>query len=116
MERNLSPADPARLRLRATLDHVPSTAALWGTSDDVRDDNHDERCDAVRRAVDAVLTARQREIVEWHFFEGVSQGDIARRLGVTQQVVQKSLYGVNRRGRRIGGALGRLRDALASRV
>ncbi len=61
-----------------------------------------------------MLTARQREIVEWHFFEGVSQGDIARRLGVTQQVVQKSLYGVNRRGRRIGGALGRLREALAS--
>jgi len=110
MERTTSPADPARLRLRAAFDHVPSTSALWGAADDT----HDELCDAIRRAVEAVLTARQREIVEWHFFEGVSQGDIARRLGVTQQVVQKSLYGVNRRGRRIGGALGRLREALAS--
>lgn len=111
MERNLSPrAD--RVRLRATLDRVPTTAALWPEPDDT----HDDLCDAVRHAVEAVLTARQREIVEWHFFEGASQGEIARRLCVTQQVVQKSLYGVNRRGRRIGGALGRLREALAARV
>ena len=39
--------------------------------------------------------------------------DIARRRGVTQQVVQKALYGVTRGGRPVGGALRRLREALA---
>lgn len=110
MERTSLPAD--RPRLRASLDHVPADSALWGRADDTRD----ALCDAVRRAVGAVLSDRQREIVEWHFFEGFSQGEIARRLGVSQQVVQKSLYGVTRRGRPIGGSLRRLREALSPLV
>jgi DNA-directed RNA polymerase specialized sigma24 family protein len=99
-----------RVRLRASLDHVPADAALWGAADA----SHDDLCDAVRRAVEAALSQRQREIVEWHFFEGVSQGEIARRLGVSQQVVHKSIYGVTRRGRPVGGALRRLRESLSA--
>lgn len=67
---------------------------------------------ALHRAL-ASLTPKQRLAVELHFFEGLSQGEIARRLGLTQQVIQKRLHGVIRRGRRIGGALPRLRAALA---
>jgi DNA-directed RNA polymerase specialized sigma24 family protein len=72
--------------------------------------------DRVRDAVQRALTARQREAVELHFFEGLSQSEVARRLGITQQVVHKSIYGVDRRGKRIGGALARLRRALAQGV
>jgi hypothetical protein len=46
----------------------------------------------------------------------VCSPEVARRLGVSQQVVQKSLYGVVRRGRPIGGSLRRLREALSSLV
>lgn len=67
---------------------------------------------AVRAAVAGALTPRQRAIVEACFFEGLSQGAVARRLGVAQQVVQKALFGDVRRGRRVGGALARLRAAL----
>lgn len=67
----------------------------------------------LRGAIDHALTARQRQAVEWHFFEGLSQSEIARRLGISQQVVHKRIYGVDRRGKRIGGALARLRRALA---
>jgi DNA-directed RNA polymerase specialized sigma24 family protein len=66
----------------------------------------------VRAAVATALTAKQREVVEAHFFEGLSQGDIARSLGITQQVVQKRLYGAPRGGRVVGGAMQRLRAAL----
>ena len=72
----------------------------------------DRLCDAVRDAVATALTVKQREVVEAYFFEGLSQGEIARRLGVTQQVVQKRLYGAPRGGRLIGGAMVRLRDVL----
>jgi DNA-directed RNA polymerase specialized sigma24 family protein len=78
-----------------------------------REPDRDALHDAVRAAVEQALTPRQREIVEAHFFDGLSQGDIARRLGVAQQVVQKALFGDLRRGRRVGGAIARLRKALA---
>ena len=114
MTRRNSPADPSprvrRALLRADFDHVADDHALWRD-----DDAHDDRRAALlREAVATALTARQRDIVEWHFFEGISQGDIARRLGVSQQVVQKAIYGVTRNGRAVGGALRRLREVLAA--
>ncbi len=54
--------------------------------------------------------------MELFFFEGLSQSEIARRLAVSQQVIQKRLYGTQRHGLLIGGALPKLREALASLV
>jgi predicted DNA-binding protein (UPF0251 family) len=68
---------------------------------------------AVRHAVATALTDKQREAVELYFFEGLSQAAIARRLGVSQQVIQKRLYGAARGGVTVGGAIARLRAALA---
>ena len=73
----------------------------------------DER---VRRALITSLTEKQRAAGELFFFEGLSQSEIARRLGVSQQVIQKRLYGTQRHGLLIGGALPKLREALASLV
>ena len=66
----------------------------------------------VRVAVRTALTEKQREAVELFFFEGLSQSDIARRLGISQQVVQKRLFGAPRGGTVVGGALAKLREAL----
>ncbi len=96
--------------LSADLDRLSSTRALWGTAEDEPASSVDE---AVRAAVASALTEKQRAVVEASFFEGLSQGEIARKLGVTQQVVEKSLHGALRGGRRVGGALARLRAALA---
>lgn len=97
-----------RVRLYATarLDRLPSPPA------EPIDDGDDDLHDAVRGAVAAALTDKQREVVELYFFEGLSQGEIGRRLGVTQQVVHKRIFGAGRDGRLVGGALGRLRAAL----
>ena len=64
----------------------------------------------LRELVATGLTARQREIVDLFYRDGLSQGEIAARLGITQQVVSKQLFGVVRDGRRIGGAIRRLRQ------
>jgi RNA polymerase sigma factor (sigma-70 family) len=78
------------------------------------DENERDRlADAVRHAVETALTAKQREAVELHFFEGLSQSEIARRLGISQQVVQKRLYGATRNGTIVGGAVARLREVLS---
>jgi predicted DNA-binding protein (UPF0251 family) len=73
----------------------------------------EQRERAVRRAVAQSLTGKQREAVELFFFEGLSQSEIARRCGVSQQVIQRRLYGAPRGGTIVGGALARLRIALA---
>ena len=88
-----------------------TTQVEWGRAgtDGARDD-------VVRRAVETALTETQREAVELFFFEGLSQSEIARRLGVSQQVIQKRLYGVSRRGVVVGGAIARLREVLTPLV
>lgn len=109
-----------RVRLSADPERLTGARPLWDTSDNnVDSGDHAPRAalhDAVRDAVAHELTAKQREVVEAYFFEGLSQGDIARRLGISQQVVQKRLYGAPRGGKLVGGAIHRLRDALAERV
>src|SRR5262245_10006924 len=93
------------------LDRLDARRRLW--SGDEGEARSKERLrDAVREAVATALTDKQREVVEACFFEGLSQGEVARRLGITQQVVDKRLYGATRGGRRVGGAMARLRAAL----
>lgn len=94
-------------------DSLDSTHLLWcgGSSDESAET--EQRADRVRAAVACVLSPKQREVVEAYFFHGLSQGQIATRLGITQQVVQRRLYGAVRDGQRIGGALRKLRTALA---
>lgn len=75
--------------------------------------NHKEQLfEALHHAIREHLTDKQRQAIELHFFEGLSQGEIARREGISQQVVQKRLYGTIRKGRRVGGAMQKLHDAL----
>lgn len=61
------------------------------------------------------LTARQRVVVRPCYFAQLSQEEIAQRLGISQQVVSQHLYGVIRKGKRIGGAVPRLRKLCEKR-
>jgi len=64
--------------------------------------------------IETRLTQRQREIVELYFFREKSQSEIATILGMSQQVVSKQLFGVMRKGRRVGGAIRRLEVLLGA--
>ena len=59
--------------------------------------------------IETRLTDRQREVVQAYFFRGLSEADIALELGIAQQVVSKHLFGALRTGRRVGGAIAKLR-------
>ena len=80
------PEDPRRARLRTELIGV------------------------LRELVSSRLTDRQRRIVELYFYEGRTQAEIAAELGISQQVVSRQLFGVVRNGKKVGGAIKRLRD------
>lgn len=106
------PRPKRREILCADVDRYSEERQLWLSDQDAEPSSNRSICAAVRRAVATSLTEKQREVVEAYFFEGLSQGEIARRLGITQQVVQKRLYGAPRDGRLVGGAIPRLRAVL----
>ena len=62
--------------------------------------------------VDAALTKRQRKILELYYFEGRTQIEVARALGITQPSVVQHLLGKKRGDRYVGGALNKLRNAI----
>ncbi len=98
-----------RLAFFPDMDILSSETLLWNgpVDDDLA------RCAAVREAIATHLTARQREVVEGYFFEGLSEPQLAAKLGIRQQVVHKCIYGTKRGGKQVGGALRKLRSALA---
>lgn len=69
----------------------------------------DEAVAQLRTIIESGLTARQREVVQLYFFEGRTEAEIARQLGIAQQVVSRHLFGALRAGRRVGGAMAKLR-------
>lgn len=69
----------------------------------------------IAELVRSSLTDKQRRIVELYFYEGRTQQEIADDLGISQQVVSRQLFGVIREGKRIGGAVARLRKLCEER-
>ena len=74
-----------------------------------------EVLEGLAELVRSSLTPKQRLIVERYFYEGRTQAEVAAELGVSQQVVSRQLFGVIRNGRRVGGAVQRLRKLCESR-
>ena len=104
-------APPRRLTFTAEIDRVPHGCGLWQRSEP-RSPAREALFEMLREAIETALTEKQRRAVRLFFFEGLSQGEIAQREGVTQQVIQRRLYGARRGDRVVGGALPRLRRAL----
>jgi RNA polymerase sigma factor (sigma-70 family) len=69
----------------------------------------DEAVAQLHTIIETGLTARQREVVQLYFYEGKTEGEIAQQLGIAQQVVSRHLFGALRAGRRVGGAMAKLR-------
>ncbi|MEM7130320.1 MAG: sigma-70 family RNA polymerase sigma factor [Chloroflexota bacterium] len=65
--------------------------------------------DQISQLIETQLTPKQRQIVELYFYENKTQQEIAQQLGINQQVVSKHLFGAVRNGRKVGGAIKKLR-------
>ena len=94
------------------LDAWVAARALEAVPDPERERLHAELVEILRELVATQLTERQRAIVELYYFDGCTQEEVAARLGIAQQVVSRQLFGATRNGKRIGGAIKRLRDVL----
>jgi RNA polymerase sigma factor (sigma-70 family) len=61
------------------------------------------------------LTPKQRQAVMLYFFGQKTQEEIGRIMGVPHQVVSQHIYGIRRNGKKIGGAIARIRRACKQR-
>ena len=103
-----------RLLFVADLDQNASQAGLWQASTETPPQTKLKLYQALHRAIAESLTPKQQEAIQLYFFEGLSQSQIARELGVSQQVINKRIYGTQRNGNLVGGALRKLRQALST--
>ena len=111
-------SDDGRSRERATdprtLERLGADRALWHDDAEASGTSGEwsGAIASLREIVQTRLTRRQQEIVELYFYQGKSQAEIATQLGISQQVVSKQLFGVMRKGQKVGGAIRKLRRIL----
>jgi len=102
-------------------ENVPVQKALWFETEEDRRRRH-ALCEfyqrvlpAVSELIDEALTERQKEILRLYYFEDKTQEDIARTLDLSQSTVSRHLFGTLRNGRRVGGAISKLRKVIERR-
>ncbi len=100
------------------LDNLPAERALWYESPVDRERRHALKdfyqavLPVIEEIIDSHLTSRQREVLRLYYFEQYTQEAIAKKLQVTQSTVSRHLFGTVRKGKRMGGALPKLREAV----
>lgn len=100
------------------LDRFSSHAALWFETEMDRErryamqDFYRAVSPVVRSLIDSKLTGRQREILRLYYIDGKTQEDIADLLSVSQSTVSRHLFGTVRSGKKVGGAIPKLRKAI----
>jgi len=108
----------------AILDSLSSDSRLWRADGDAEADEEKRRQgeklrkEALRQIgiiIRTRLTPKQQRILDLYFYENKTQEEIAEMLGVSQQVVNKHLFGVIRQGQRVGGAVKKLQKICRER-
>lgn len=100
------------------LENLPVDRGLWFETEEDSDRRQAfseffaEVKPVVFQLVDAKLTKRQMEIVKLHYLYGKTQEDIATILDLTQSTVSRHLFGTVRGGKKVGGAIPKLRKVI----
>lgn len=103
------------------LENLPASRGLWFETNEDRERRHafQEFFGTVKPVVNELietgLTGRQREVVKLYYLYGKTQEDIATILDLTQSTVSRHLFGTMRRGKKVGGAIPKLRKIMESR-
>lgn len=102
----------------AYLESLPANRGLWHETEEDRQRRYafQDFFQAVRPVVheliDTQLTKRQREVVKLYYIHGKTQEDIAAILDLSQSTVSRHLFGTVRRGKKVGGAIPKLKKVM----
>lgn len=101
-----------------TLDRVAATDGLYYETELDKQRRYalttffEEVAPVVRNLIDDTLTQRQQEVLKLYYYYGKTQEDIAVILNLSQSTVSRHLYGTVRDGKKVGGALTKLRKII----
>ena len=97
------------------LESLPANRGLWFETQENRERRHafqdffQEVRPTVSNLIDSALTKRQCEVVKLYYMYGKTQEDIAAILELSQSTVSRHLFGTVRQGKKVGGAIPKLR-------
>jgi predicted DNA-binding protein (UPF0251 family) len=100
------------------LENLPADRGLWFETEEDRSRRNAfseffaDVKPVVLNLVDAKLTKRQMEVVKLHYLYGKTQEDIATILDLSQSTVSRHLFGTVRGGKKVGGAIPKLRKVI----
>ena len=63
----------------------------------------------IMEIIENELTEMQRNCIKLYFLGQRTQQEVARELGISRRVVTQHIYGISRRGRRVGGGVKKIR-------
>lgn len=101
---------------QSDLEQIPQERGIWYESGDDRDDRYEmedrhlDLAQTVYRDVLGSLTQKQREAVMLYFEFGKTQQEISAILGMSRRVVSQHIFGITRNGKRVGGAVKKMRN------
>ncbi len=97
------------------LENVSSERALWYETEQDRhrryamQDFYQAVLPDMRELIERRLTPRQKQALRLYYLDGRTQEDVAAIMKVSQSTVSRHLFGTVRNGKKIGGAVHKLR-------
>jgi len=97
------------------LDKYPNEAGPWFESREERrrrlgrEQRTQRLMQGIMEIVGSALTERQRQVLLLYYIHQKTQEEVAQILGISRRVVSQHLFGIRRNGKRVGGALGKIR-------
>jgi len=99
------------------LTEFDSKCALWYETDEeqesrwLREDKQERIIPQLMEIIENELTPKQRQAFILYFFGQKTQEEIGQIMGIPHQVVSQHIYGIRRNGKKIGGAIAKIRKS-----
>ncbi len=104
-----------------TLAEFDVSHAIWHETEEeresrwMREDRQEQFMPKLMDIIENELTPKQRQAIILYFFARKTQEEIGQIMGIPHQVVSQHIHGIRRKGKKIGGAIARIRKACERR-
>lgn len=95
--------------------------AIWRETEEERElryqreDRNLELTPLIMEIIEKDLTEMQRNCIKLHFLCQRTRAETAYTLGISRRVVTQHIYGIRRRGKRVGGGIKKIRKVCQKR-